>query len=288
LSRFRAERIASSYKASPPSAFTSHGTSVFPASGFQTLKRAIRTGRLEDDKLVGGEAGESASEPEDENVKEVLELLKQGQIHNIGPAFDSAENSTVSGPSQSLSSPHPALSHESRGNFGRPAMSGGQTMAGASTPPLKANARASKFKLNRMTGLHPVAGSPPPDSSRNTPTSTFEISPKLPATNEDEAENGLFVTSSPAFLPNIAKSPGLNAHSTQFTTIVDSPSFFPPHQKPSSYTDVTVNASAASERRLDRPPTVMSAAVLESLGKRTAQVEEGKIKKVSRFRAERL
>ncbi|KIM79660.1 hypothetical protein PILCRDRAFT_74170, partial [Piloderma croceum F 1598] len=281
VSRFKAERIASSYKASPPSASTSLGTSVFPA-GSQTLKRAIRTGRLEDDKLVGGETGESASEPEDENVKEVLELLKQGQVHNIGPTFDSAANSTASGPSQYLSSPHSALTHESRGNLDRPAVSGGQTATGASTPPPKANPKASKFKLNRTAGLPPVAGSTPPDSSRNTPISTVErSSPKLelPATSADEAENGPSVTSSPAFLSNFVKSPSLNPPSTQFTTIVDSPSFPPPRQKPSSYTDVTVNASAASERRLDRPPTVMSAAVLES---------SGNLKKVSRFRAERM
>jgi hypothetical protein len=40
-------------------------------------------GKIENNHLVGGEEGESGSE--DEAVREVLELLSNGRIHNAGP-----------------------------------------------------------------------------------------------------------------------------------------------------------------------------------------------------------
>jgi hypothetical protein len=47
-------------------------------------------GKVENNHLVGGEEGESGSE--DEAVREVLELLRNGHIHNAGPG---AMRSTV-------------------------------------------------------------------------------------------------------------------------------------------------------------------------------------------------
>ena len=290
VSRFKADRIASPYNAPFPSTSTSTiGTSILSASGSQTLQRAIRTGRLENDKLVGGDAGESASEPEDENVKEVLELLKQGQVHNIGPTFDSTAKPSASGPSQPLPLSPPAPYRWPSEAFGLSATSGAQTTREVLVPTPKS--KTSKFKLNRTVGLRPVAGSTLLDSSISTPVSTVErSSPKLPTTSTDGVEHGPSFTSSPVLHPPSAQfSTVIDSPSFPQPTVVVSPSFPPPRQKPSS--DVTLNVSAAPERRLDRPPTVMSAAVLESPGNRIgtgARVEEGKAKKVSRFLSERM
>lgn len=80
VSRFRADRMAMAYD---KSSSTSLGPSVIPASRQKSLQEAIRLGKFENNHLVGGEEGESGSE--DEAVREVLELLSNGRIHNAGP-----------------------------------------------------------------------------------------------------------------------------------------------------------------------------------------------------------
>jgi len=70
-------------------------------------------------------------------------------------------------------------------------------------------------------------------------------------------------------------------------TIV-SPSF--PQRGKSSIAEAKPDATA-SERRLERPPMVMSAAVLEATGNGIngkVPMDDGKSKKVSRFLAERM
>ncbi|KAG2349534.1 hypothetical protein BDR05DRAFT_994557 [Suillus weaverae] len=89
VSRFRADRMATAYDNSTS---TSLGPSVIPASRQKSLQEAIRLGKVENNHLVGGEEGESGSE--DETVREVLELLSNGRIHNAGPGF--IPQSTVS------------------------------------------------------------------------------------------------------------------------------------------------------------------------------------------------
>ncbi|KAG1877745.1 hypothetical protein DFJ58DRAFT_835467 [Suillus subalutaceus] len=80
VSRFRADHMAMAYDRSTS---TSLGPSVIPASRQKSLQEAIRLGKVENNHLVGGEEGESGSE--DEAVREVLELLSNGRIHNAGP-----------------------------------------------------------------------------------------------------------------------------------------------------------------------------------------------------------
>lgn len=80
VSRFRADHMAMAYDKSTS---TSLGPSVIPASRHKSLQEAIRLGKVENNHLVGGEEGESGSE--DEAVREVLELLSNGRIHNAGP-----------------------------------------------------------------------------------------------------------------------------------------------------------------------------------------------------------
>ncbi|KAG1820531.1 uncharacterized protein BJ212DRAFT_1340637, partial [Suillus subaureus] len=79
VSRFRADRMAVTYDKSTS---TSLGPSLIPASRQKSLQEAIRLGKVENNHLVGGEEGESGSE--DEAVREVLELLSNGRIHDAG------------------------------------------------------------------------------------------------------------------------------------------------------------------------------------------------------------
>lgn len=254
MSRFKAERVA---PVPSPSSSTPFGPSILPGTSYQTLKRAIRTGHLEDDKLVGGEAGDSASEPEDDNAKEIFELLKRGQVHNIGATLPSDNTSP---PSISASSRKPA-----------------QDVAGATQhavqlekPSSSAKSKPSVFKLNRTQG------------SRN---STGEAS--------------TIRSSSPKVVSTTASSSAVPSPSLPFSMIVDSPSFPPstlvtspaPNSSSSNHLHIQSNTPIASVRRPDRPPTVLSASVLESTGNKTstgANRVDGKEKKVSRFLAERM
>lgn len=85
VSRFRADRMATAYDKSTS---TSLGPSVIPASRQRSLQEAIRLGKIDNNYLVGGEEGESGSE--DEAVREVLELLRNGRIHNAGAGLTSS------------------------------------------------------------------------------------------------------------------------------------------------------------------------------------------------------
>ena len=231
-----------------------------PASGFQTVQRAVRVGRLEGDYLVGGEEGESASEPEDETMKEVLELLKKGDILNIGP------DATPSTASQSI------------GSGSRPSNIPSIVPEIASPTPSTANGKVSKFRLNR-TPQRPVE---PVDSTASTPISTSgRSSPKLPTTRSD----GVEYLSTPPLPPSQA----LNSQ-TQFSMVVESPSFPPPVRSSPSTFDSQGNAAPAGGRRLDRPPTVMTSAVQESTRSSGMHqsTNDGKEKKISRFLAERM
>jgi hypothetical protein len=276
MSRFKADRNTSLYDASSLSASTPLGSSLLPSSEPQAIRRAIRTGRLENDKLVGGESGESASEAEDENVKEVLELLKMGEVRNVGPAFVSATKPSASGPNQSVLAPSPAT-HQPLENIDRLATSAQATAeAEAST----SKPKVSKFKLNRTSGLRPAL----PDSTPSTPISTVRrSSPKLPEISPDGVDSSK--SRSPSMFPSSTESPTVDSPFFPQSTVIVSPSFPPPRQIRSNPDTVPT----ASERRLDRPPTVMSAAVLESTGNSSkAPMEVGNGKKISRFMAERM
>lgn len=277
MSRFKAAHTASSYNMSTPTASTSLGASVLPASSSKVLRRAIRTGRLEGDKLVGGEDSESASEPEDENAKELLELLKKGEVHNVGPAMNAvAPPSTLGLPFSSLSTSH----------TGSATLSSTSTSVQIPADPVtpRSQPKVSKFKLNRAYNQAPRAtpGPASPDSVPNTPIShVSRSSPKLPTISTGEGEYGQSST-----VTSISPS-------TQFSAIAESPSFPRPtfSASPSHPSLQQSIEPATSGRRLDRPPTVMSAAVLEStrgdsdVNTRLGQVKE---KKVSRFLAERM
>lgn len=208
-------------------------------AGSRTLQRAIRTGRLENDELVGGDTGESASEPEEGQVKEVLELLKQGQVHNIGPTLSSARGTSESQPAQP--------SHRPFENSNHPTTLAAQTNVETTFKP-----KMSKFKLNRASELGSTARLTRRDKNRDFDTS--EKSLPLPSPSA--------VVDSPPFPQPSSWSP-------------------PPRQEaPSNFNA----ASAVDGRRPDRPPTIISAAVVEAT--HTSKIvgtrqEEGEKKSIS-------
>ncbi|KZT26560.1 hypothetical protein NEOLEDRAFT_1241017 [Neolentinus lepideus HHB14362 ss-1] len=90
ISRFKADRTNTNNFSRPETASTSASTSLgaltIPASQTRRLQRAVRTGRMENGKLIGGEDGDSSSDIDaDEHAREVLEMLKRGEVVNAGP-----------------------------------------------------------------------------------------------------------------------------------------------------------------------------------------------------------
>lgn len=84
------------------------------------MRDAVKLGKLEDDKLVGGH------EDSDDDLKEIMELVKQGEVENIVPS--SLNGSSPQTVEQDLSS----------------------------LPPPKARSRASRFKVNRSGTSQPA------------------------------------------------------------------------------------------------------------------------------------
>lgn len=97
MSRFRADRMAEAYDKSHPQLSTSVGSNVVPEARQKALRHSIRMGKLVNDQLAGGPSGDSASE--DEDVKEIINALKKGDVQNIGPSTRSLSPSSGDLPS---------------------------------------------------------------------------------------------------------------------------------------------------------------------------------------------
>ncbi|KAL0574685.1 hypothetical protein V5O48_007270 [Marasmius crinis-equi] len=256
VSKFRANRLASAFAASSPSQSQSIGASVVPAAGADTLQRAIRMGKVDEDgKLVGGEHESddedhsTMNEQENEAVQDVLDLLKKGQVYNMGPE---GGLQTVP-PEKATTAP-----------FTKP-----------TEPPLSARQREkapSKFKLAR--GASPSVNRDSPASGSSTPISTIDrSSPKLLAVVERAAPSPSPLTES---APTVVASPSYPSASSM---IIESPSF-----------------PSTGSSRPARPPVVMATAVKERETKNAGGDSHDKQeastdtppKRVSRFKAERM
>jgi hypothetical protein len=329
ISQFRANKLAAAYnvstqalagsqQASSSSTSTSLGASVLPASSTRTIQKAIRTGKLDDDgKLIGGE-DDSASEEEDGGIQEVLELLRKGEVYNIGP--DGKYIHAVR--------PNPNLKQTTT-NSTSPSSAASSIPGPSLPPPAAARSKPSKFKADRA-----AAGRPGPSS-----ISITEPSPQLnwsdiqspsvtpishagrssPKMDTASAPEPVASTSSGIKAPVPAKPASLlQPHAqTPFSMIVESPSFpninragggsrahghghdYPYDTELAAINaEITPGGSGSQPRRPQRPPTVIASTVLErkpignppasggtsqSGGDDTPQPEQ----KVSRFMAER-
>ncbi|KAA1469195.1 hypothetical protein DENSPDRAFT_927947 [Dentipellis sp. KUC8613] len=188
-SKFKSTRVTKAYNTSLPSTTpsTSLGASVLPGTT-PLLKRAVRLGKVEDGQLVGGEEGESASEEDDDDVKEFMSALRRGQVTNAGAeqnaealvaALERAYGKPADSETTSTTASSETLAVDSSASATPP------TVAAPTAAP--AQSKTSKFKLNRLPSvstdsLSTTASASASDRDRDvTPISTAtRSSPKLP------------------------------------------------------------------------------------------------------------
>jgi len=214
------------------------------------MQHAIRTGKIDDDnRLVGGDE-DSASE-EEEGLQDVIDLLRKGQVHNVGP-----EGKIVFEP------PTPLASTEKE-----PPMSDTKRHQPPTLPPLNVRNKTSKFKASRSAGLSThleVPGSISPMTA--TPISdVLRSSPK---------EGTSPVTEHPAIGPAPSTSQSQGTPATNYfpsSNVIDSPSFpFKPPKQAEFPSMIVESPSFPRPVRPTQPPTVMTSKVMEKPASRTA------------------
>lgn len=92
VSRFKGSLTGSPRQKSPllSSPSTIIAANIIPARQATAVKRAIRMGKLQDDQLVG----DDHESEDEESMREIMELLRTGQITNIGPLSNTDSPST--------------------------------------------------------------------------------------------------------------------------------------------------------------------------------------------------
>lgn len=292
------------------------GQAVLPASQTSSLKSAIRMGKLEDGKLVGGEAGESGDEMEEE-VKEIIELLKKGEVTNIGPQTSAAQSTQPSSqpqdetpalqPPSKLSrfkaaiasdSSSPTLSSPSDSNFNTPISLTERSSPKLATPiavpttvsrpPPKAQAQptqSSRPSNTQTPGPHSsalkAAVEPPSLSSNNKDTNDRAAAGLTPESFHPVTNPFSNIIDSPSFLPA-----GI-IESTEFQSMIIDPSKL--NNEPcSSTTALPKKASPTVQKVTERPAVVMTAEVKESKVINRDAPKPEKSRRISRFMAERM
>jgi hypothetical protein len=225
---------------------------VLPASASGTFQRAIRTGKLENGNLVDGNA--SDDDADDENVQEILDLIRKGEVRNMGPIADLSSDGPPS--SNQSESPVPAVTApKARSDVQRP----------SSSATRNDNAQSPKI---------------PPG---NTSPAGADVRPPL-ADGEIDLKSGSKPVPSPALT-----NPRSESFSGPPLTSLPTTTFSSPSPAPQQNVIISPSFPPPSSRPL-RPPVVMSTAVRErGMGTvETAQVRPEKPeRKVSRFMANR-
>ncbi|RDX56501.1 hypothetical protein OH76DRAFT_1425989 [Lentinus brumalis] len=311
-SRFKSSR--SSATSTLPS--QSLGANILPASQSSTLKSAVRLGKLEDDMLVGGEEGESDDEIHPA-AKEMLEMLKKGEVVNVGPTAPA----NIAGAVRAAATSQPTTSN---GDVS-PEISA-TTSSVSNEAPVAHKPKVSKVSQFKMSFSEPsvVRGPVSPGSALVTPTNTNpRSSPKLPslagtpiavptrtsyvagpsknAPVRRPAEMPGMIVDSPSFpAPGVLTSPSFPGADSSSSTpafnsmIIESPSFL-------SSSSTVIGTSAPSSLPATPPAgTPVSASVVErrpivasqvrestSTTSRSADSTPTERKKVSRFLAQR-
>ena len=243
-------------------------------TGTRTVQRAIRSGRIDDDDhLVGGDR-DSDSEIEAEGLQETLELLKKGEVYNLGQKRQYFHAPSQMQPASTQETLAPALRVAESPRAPSDTVTQQQGAQHRSLPPLS-RPQTSKFKADRsksgrFSTLTPLEISISPAS--------LHSSSKLPQTlaggDDKQGEHQVMSASketlhSPSSTIDAPSFTVPRAESTQFSLhgeyipvmtqssdstvsgslasfpsmIVDSPSFPPPVQRP---------------HRPERPPTIVS------------------------------
>jgi hypothetical protein len=224
---------------------------MLPAASSQTLQRAVRLGRLEGDQLVGTE--ESASENEDESVKELIDLLKSNRIQNIGPDSDirSLRQSSSLDPAGSSSA---TVEPQTR-----------QRLAAKTEPKPSASSTGTSTPISDVRRSSPkIAGGSPTFAER-------QLLAQLEHTSMPSVPNSRPIPPMDDDIPFLWRVEREQTVATSHFLLQDS--------------------DTGGTRRLDRPPVVMASAVRESSGGTNKNVSQspnaGMPRRVSRFKAER-
>ena len=289
VSHFRANRIASSYNASMPTPSTSLGASVVPASSSRTIQHALRMGSLDSDgRLVGGEA-DSASEDEDPALQEVIELLKKGEVYNLGPNGNYIH--TI-----------PPRSLQTATSTATPSSNQQELSATKSLPPPSRRSQTSKFKASRPADPIAIQTPSPMSIYDSLSPSITPISHERRSSPKLEAPLGIAIASQVYERQPLSAPASSSAGSSTlpFSLIVDSPSFSAAASQQGlqgrrpAVPPTVIPSSSVPPTRPDRPPAILSSAVPQSNISQTPQSNETSKqaskteKKVSRFKAERL
>ncbi|KAH6918310.1 hypothetical protein BKA70DRAFT_1554397 [Coprinopsis sp. MPI-PUGE-AT-0042] len=285
ISQFKAKKLASAYgaaRAAPTTGTLAAATGIsnflVPASTARTIQKSIRTGKLDaDGNLIGGEDDSASEDDLDPNAQEILELLKKGEVYNLGQDEiiavkpDHVKEMNATKPSETAE----ALRLDQE-NKTLPALD-------------KAKAHTSKFKVSRA-----AAGRPPPPEAHiehSTPPtmrgsvlerksalgkahlSTNDFSPfpsplgtpvnELPRSSPKGGSTP--VPGTPVTSPSISLPSG--PQTTQMPSmVVESPSFAPPTGMgmPSMIIDSpSFPPAQSSSKRPTQPPSIGSSSVLE-------------------------
>ncbi|TFY77194.1 hypothetical protein EWM64_g6819 [Hericium alpestre] len=257
-SKFRST-VSQAYNTMLPSATpsTSLGGSVLPGTS-STLQSAMRIGKLEGDKLVGGEEGESGEE-DDDDVKEFMAALRKGEVTNAG-AEQNAETlvaalmKAYTAPEKGEEAAKEVLEDQSKVE----AASQTQAKAPAPVPTLS---KASKFKLNRFPATAPRSPSDLPDSDPTPISNSVRSSPKLPTSNTvlkrkpgqppRQAPSILFMPTHPQNCSVLSQAA---AKPSRIPAVVELPPFRPPHAGAKSATSQASTLPAGSSS--SHPPAL--------------------------------
>ncbi|KAI9451330.1 hypothetical protein BJY52DRAFT_1298614 [Lactarius psammicola] len=275
-SKFKSERLAQAYGTYVPSTTpsTSLGTSVLPSSS-SALRRAVHTGRLEDDQLVGNGDNDSEDEGKDDaRVRAFMDALRRGDVTNAGAAENADALVAALESAYGGAPPRP------------PPATGGPRSEPATTPARQQ--KDSKFKLARPAAPpRTLVNDEGPREGTEARRSQPEPAARALPTSETVFERKLSSTArSPPPADATAGSP--------VPIIIDSPSFPPPLAEAGSTATIIDSPSFPPSRRPTRPPTVLptSNLVRESQQQQQQSVEApmsgpGPGKKMSRFKAQR-
>jgi len=247
--------------------------SVLLDTSTRTVQRAIRSGRIDDDHLVGGDR-DSDSEIEAEGLQETLELLKKGEVYNLGQnrQYFHAPSQMQPGSTQETLAPAWRVAESPRAPSDTVTQQ--QGVQHRSLPPLS-RPQTSKFKADRSKSGRFSTFTP---SEVSISPASLHSSSKLPQTlagGDDKQGEHQVMSASRETL-----------HSPSSTTI-DAPSFTVPGAESTQFSlhgeyipvmtqssDSTVSGSPASfpsmivdspsfpppvrPHRPERPPTIVS------------------------------
>ena len=261
-------------------------------------------GKLENGKLTGGDEGESEDDiaADDDNAREMLELLRRGEVTNIGPETFSA---TLTPPTPIATSTQSPLSSAPLAPEKSP------SEAKLPSQPAKPS-KVSKFKLSLAQSQPTSSGT---TSGANTPTDTANrSSPKLASPRGDTPiqanlassstqqprftlpleiqaafQNGELpvgmpgmIVDSPSFLPSTASVGSPLSAVSPSSTVVDTPTSALSTHSPVATDAVRETAAVPTPMRETvlerRPPTISSS---------RAQPQSDSQPRVSRFKAQR-